>query len=138
MLEQRLRAVPGVLACSVVDDDVHVLVGPEIEPRRVAAAVGLLLPASASLHVVSPRRRPLRGATELVRDFVPVFTAVSVATLLVGGGSAVLARAFERAQPATGPGVVAETRAVEASVRTVKAAPERIEVLGTVVEVSPP
>ncbi len=88
--------------------------------------------------MVSPRRRPLGGATEVVRDIVPIFTAVAVATLFVGAGSAVLAQALEGARPAAGPGMVAVPLPVEGSVRTVRAAPDRTEVLGTVVDAPPP
>ena len=52
VLEQKLRAVPGVLDCSVSDEGVAVVVHPEVDPRAIELRAQVLLAEAGD-------RRPL-------------------------------------------------------------------------------
>ena len=137
-IEQRLRALTGVVACEVSGAGVHLLVERGRDPRRVAIAAAAVVAPPTRVHVLSADRRVLGGAKGAASDIVPVFAAVLAATLVAGAGSAVLAEALDGGRVGPGAGVIAVPAAADPGVRTVQPAPERTEVLGEVLEAPVP
>jgi hypothetical protein len=143
-LEHRVRAVDGVIACTIDDRAVvHVLVAPDATAARVTLAVGEVVGAGHPVRAVGGLRPGPRWRT-VAGDLGPVFVAVVAATVLAAGGAALVGGALQEDGPAGSPGVVVSGGGVAAEdVRTALPAPsatvpERREVLGEVVEAPPP
>ena len=132
-VERELRALPGVVACSVRDRRAHVLCHAGEDDRAIRRAARMAAPGYR-VTVLQPRHRHRGPVASVLGEVVPVMVAAAVAVGTAGLGAYALSRALTPDGPAPAPPVAVELPPPPSGRTVVPAPAGETAVLGEVLE----